>query len=653
MDELVRRYLIGFLAWLDVVVYNIIEIFYNLLMEIAKATPFSNQTFAEFADRIYALLGLFMLFKVSFSLIKYIVNPDEFSDKVKGGKKLVMNILIVLVLIVVTPMGFRYMDQFQTELLKQDVLGKIIFGKGVGESKEKVDKASLGSQVKVQLFSAFYAPDASADDACNLADPSKTSDYQTACSSLMSSDGAKAYAEAYQSGDVSRMFFDKVGSTGDSLLTLKKASGSGWAINYMFLISTAVGILVALLFLNFCFDIAVRMVKLGFLQLISPIPIVSYIDPNSGKNGMFSKWLKEVGKTFIDLFIRLGAVYLAITLIAELWNNFWNGDLGTDSRWAAVFIMIGILLFANQIPKLLSDLLGVKLDGSFSLNPMKKVTASPLASAVVGGAAGLVGGGIANAAGKLKDPGKDKNGQDITGGRAVIHAVGSGVGGALLGGLKSGYAGLTGGGKASPLKNAANVIERNSKIRNYNAQQGGFISGTRSRITDRATTLAGIKYSSGSTSEVKSKIQMKQNQLANAQLQERALEEARLRLVNEQGAATGGLLKTFDYAVKEYDEKGRIKSYAQKDYTQYLMSETRKIVEAGGGNWDAMSQDDRKRAADWNVSEGKVVTKEVFTQINDLYVAKGEQDLLEASLKKEITELEESRDLGKNLRPKQ
>ena len=139
--------------------------------------------------------------------------------------------------------------------------------------------------------------------------------------------------------------------------------------------------------------------KLGFLQLISPIPIISYIDPSSSKNGMFSKWLKEVGKTYADLFIRLGAVYFAITLIAALMQN---SDLGTTNFLARVFIILGILIFANQIPKLIGDLLGVKIDGNFSLNPMRKINSSPIANAVVGGEAGLGGGGVANAAAKFR-----------------------------------------------------------------------------------------------------------------------------------------------------------------------------------------------------------------------------------------------------------
>lgn len=619
--ELIRRLLVGLLGMIDGVVYYLIELIYGLLLEIARAKPFSNEIFSTFAERIYALLGLFMLFKVSFSLIKYIVNPDEFNDKVKGGKKMVMNILIVLVLIVTTPIAFDYMAKIQETLLNENVMEKLILGTGV--NGQPVDQNAVGANMKVEIFSAFYSLEADAPEA------TKT-----------------AYEEAKSRGSVEDMIHKEV--NGEPLFMHKKTTGDGYAINYMFIVSTIAGIFTAWIFLTFCIDIAIRTVKLGFLQLISPIPIISYIDPSSSKNGMFSKWLKEVGKTWADLFIRLGAVYFAITLISALMSQ--DSIAGTSNPLAKVFIIIGILIFANQIPKLIGDLLGVKIDGNFSLNPMKKITSSPIANAVVGGAAGFVGGGVANAAAKFMNAERDDDGHIINKGNTVKQMLLSGTGGALMGAGRAGIAGTSG--KTSAIKNVSSAIERNSRIRNYNDKYGGAIKGTQNRITDQLTTMAGIKYSSGSTNQIKSEIQIKQRELSNVQLQEKALEEARLNLVNRQGAAVGGLLKTFDYKVSEYDAKGRVVSYEQKNYADYAMNELRTIVEASGGDWTTMSDTDRQSALQYQITTtGRIASEDVFNQINDIYKAKGSQDIQEAKLQKDITELEETRDLGKNMRP--
>ena len=319
--ELLRRLLVGLLGMIDGVVYYLIEVIYGLLMDIASATPFNNEIFSTFAERIYALLGLFMLFKVSFSLIKYIVNPDEFNDKAKGGKKMVTNILVVLVLIVATPIAFDWMMKIQHVLIVEEpLMEKLILGTGV--NGQPIDQNKVGSDVKVAVFSSFYRPD---DAICGASDPANTTQFVADCSSFMNSAVAQAYSEAYIAGSVNDMIHKEV--NGEPIFMHKRTTGDGYAINYMFIVSTVAGIFTAWIFLVFCIDIAIRTVKLGFLQLISPIPIISYIDPASSKNGMFSKWLKDVGKTYADLFIRLGAVYFGITLIAALMQN---SDLGTD-----------------------------------------------------------------------------------------------------------------------------------------------------------------------------------------------------------------------------------------------------------------------------------------------------------------------------------
>lgn len=47
-----------------------------------------------------------MIFKVSFSIIKYIINPDTFSDKEKGMGKVIQNVILVLVSLVCNPTSF-------------------------------------------------------------------------------------------------------------------------------------------------------------------------------------------------------------------------------------------------------------------------------------------------------------------------------------------------------------------------------------------------------------------------------------------------------------------------------------------------------------------------------------------------------------------
>ena len=511
--ELIRRLLVGLLGMIDSVVYNLVDIMYGLLMDIANATPFGDgSVFETFASRVYALLGLFMLFKVSFSLIKYIVNPDEFNDQMKGGKKLVTNILITLVLIVIVPIGFDYMGKIQTAILNEGIMENLI----LGTDGISVDRSTVGKKVMASVFTAFYAPD---DDGCALVIMNET-DPGSACDSVMSPAAVTHYRKYAGVGDANEIDIYQLihGEVdGEPLFMLKNASDEkSYAINYMFIISTVAGLFTAWIFLTFCVDVAIRTVKLGFLQLIAPIPIISYIDPNSAKNGMFSKWIKEVGKTFIDLFVRLAAVYFAITLITAVMQNT---DMGTNNFFAKVFIILGILVFAGQIPKLIGDLLGIKLDGNFSLNPLRKVNSSPIAGAVVGGVTGAVAGLASNAYASYKDMKKEagKIGEDgnpvgwknaITSGNSKFgaagnvmdHTVGTMLGGAASGMGRGGMIGSRGKGSAI----GAGIQGATISSQRRNARDGGykFID----TLKDRGTDIAGVKKESGTTKELENRV---------------------------------------------------------------------------------------------------------------------------------------------------
>ena len=73
-----------FFFWIDKIVFNFISSIYDLLITIARTSVLTQADIADMADRIYKLLAVFMIFKVTLSLITYVVNPDDFSDKSKG-----------------------------------------------------------------------------------------------------------------------------------------------------------------------------------------------------------------------------------------------------------------------------------------------------------------------------------------------------------------------------------------------------------------------------------------------------------------------------------------------------------------------------------------------------------------------------------------
>ncbi|MFV0250345.1 MAG: hypothetical protein ACK5HP_04880 [Bacilli bacterium] len=432
------------LAMIDNGIYSLINVVYNLLMEIAKTTIFSNDMLLNFSTRIYSFLGIFLIFKVSFSLLTYIVNPDQMADKENGGKKMIKNILLVLILIIITPKIFSTSMTLQQNILNESVIEKIIFG--VSEDYNVSTAQSTGKMMAYNTFTVFYTQ--SYDDGNDYIEQNRYS-----MPSLISK-------------------------------TLYLKQDDEYIMNYIPIVSTIAGGFIAWILFMFCFDIATRSVKFGFLQLIAPIPIISYIDPKSGKNGIFAKWIKACLGTYASLFVRIAVIDFAILVITEFDGMRTNGQV-TDNPFVMLFIIIGALIFAKQLPKLLEDIFGINLDSKFTLNPIKKVQDEALggkaliSTAKTATAMGLVGAasGASNFAAKIK------NGDGIGG--ALLSAQGGLFGGAskaLMGGIHNEKFG----------KNIANSYQKTMANRNNRDDLIDAGSTMSDRLIARGQTMFGM-----------------------------------------------------------------------------------------------------------------------------------------------------------------
>lgn len=351
----------GVFAVIDRGVYGLITTFYNMITDLTEFTLISGDKISEISGKIYALIALFMIFKISFSLINYLVNPDILSDKAKGGGALIKNIILTFALVVIVPFGFNILYQAQAAILSDNLIGKFVYGDESvdGEMVFSMDDdecggitastSNAGDYIGLMAFRPFF----------QLSDEKNDSDF---------SDIKDMYCTASVNG--------KKASVKNLLANNKVYSAPHvfstnhfYVVDYTIFISTAVGIVLVLVFLSFCFDIATRTIKLQFLELLAPIPIISYIDPDRSKNGMFSKWLKEVFNTWLSLFMRLLAFHIAIYLISLIKDVQLEGE----SLWINLLIIIGVLMFAKELPKLLESIMGIKMSGSFNLNPLKKL----------------------------------------------------------------------------------------------------------------------------------------------------------------------------------------------------------------------------------------------------------------------------------------
>lgn len=391
----------GLFAAIDKVVVWLIECLYDLIFQISSVQVFDNASLAAFANRITVILSIFMIFKLSLSFLNYIVNPDAMTDKSKGFSKLIQNIAVALVLLVSYQFLFDKAMELQQKIVDNNTVPKLIIG-SVGKNVKN------SSTISFPLFSAFVVPNNdilySTSTDPNLtgcrsysryiegSKPSATCDLKGAgYTDDVATDNSTVGTDANSQMDYIVEHQD-TNALLDFLLRIKK--GDIFAFDYKFIISTICGAFAALVLLSFCMDVAVRIIKLYFLRLIAPIPIISYIDPIKGE-GIFKKWLSNVGKTYADLYIRLIAIFFAIFIIQQVATQpalkDFNGN-PIDNPFVIIFIIIGALMFAKQFPKLIQDITGISLDGKMQLNPFKKVSEQALGGkAIMAGTAGAVG----------------------------------------------------------------------------------------------------------------------------------------------------------------------------------------------------------------------------------------------------------------------
>lgn len=642
---------------IDKVIYWAVNMVYQLFIMISETGIFTPEDIRTFAGRIYVLLGVFMLFKVSFSLITYILNPDSLTDKSKGVGKLLTNFFVVLIGIVAVPYVFQAAFSLQAIVLKGNVIGNLIMGMNaevMGNNNYNYVEQG-GNLMSYTTLSAFIRlnenvvgqkcsdnPVVGAVDSSGLplynSDGTRQAEINSECEAEA---GDVMNAEVNNGGTVKDVLVAAYSKnnmyyfTDTDLVNLRADNLEGnedWIFNYNFIISSIAGGFLAWILLLFCIDVATRSVKLGFLQLIAPIPIISYIDPKSGKDGIFKKWTNQCVKTYVDLFVRLVAIYFAIFVISTLANGRIYNVVTNENQtniFVIIFIIFGALMFAKQLPGLISDILGVKLDGGFTLNPMKKLGQSPFAAGLVGAAGGLLGGMAANAwAAKQNGLGFGKG-------------LRSTLAGGLSAGFRGGKAGLTSDGKGSVLSSASKGITDSSRARNLRMKGYGAMD----KAMDRVTDIAGIKYATGTTSALKSKTNALQQDLANSRRNEQAMSTALNQRISESGNKMAGLLKTFDGEVGSRDAKGNITSYAQKTYSDYIERVARQYAESSGVDWSSLDETARTAIKTNVVTIGQAADESEFNSFNELYEARNAEDIVGRKLEKEINDIQD--DMGK------
>ena len=162
-------------------------------------------------------------------------------------------------------------------------------------------------------------------------------------------------------------------------------SAIGTSMNYLPLVSTLAGLIILYMMASFCIDLGVRVAKLAFYELVAPVCLLLSVVPSN--KSLLGNYIKTVLTTWLEVFIRIICVCGLAYLISNL-NNLVFDDLGLLAK---AIIVMGLVVFIKQFPKLLEDITGIK-SGNMKLGIMDKLKegGALAAGAVIGG--GLISG---------------------------------------------------------------------------------------------------------------------------------------------------------------------------------------------------------------------------------------------------------------------
>lgn len=343
--------------------------------------------------RVTLLLGIIMVFYVTFQFIKYVLEPDTFSDKEKGGEKLVFKLIIVVVLMGTVPTIFDKAYDVQRLILNSHLIDKVL----IGNANSNVE--SFGRNLSANVFSLFYYQDVSVSEGLICED-------NLTCQEIVK----------MNLGGITRAGSMPVITTGLG----KKVNDGRYAIHFDAWFAMGVGLFLCYILVLYVVDVGVRVAQLTYLQIIAPIPIIAYLSPK--KEGMFQKWVKQCVITFLDLFIRLFIICFMLLVISNINISSIGESINanvdeTTKTWVYIALILGLLLFAQKAPKLIQELfpnMGAAM-GNFGLKPGDRMPALAAKAAAMGlgGASALARKTIGRTANAIKHNRREKKAAGI------------------------------------------------------------------------------------------------------------------------------------------------------------------------------------------------------------------------------------------------
>lgn len=343
-------------------VYRLIYLTFYIFEKLGSARIIEDTQ--GIVNRISLIIGLFMVFRVTFAFVQYIVDPDAMLDKKKGAANIIKKIIISIVLLGSTSTLFNLAFKAQDLIIDNQIIGKIIFNSSSSNGYDSdslystpENSSTFGGRLSAEVFSAFYRlnPEASPKD-------SNQEDCKTW---LTNDDGNSGYSKLKEKIAQNKGALYGYKNSPAAICLNEQDSSDEYIVDFDAggFLALAFGIAVLYTIFIFTIQVGVRVIQLAYLQIIAPIPIIMYITPKGDEQ--LKKWGQQCSTTFLDFFMRCTIIYFAIFVIQNIWETGFIGKLlsagtessnGWETMYVGVIMIIAVLTFAKKVPNLIKEI---------------------------------------------------------------------------------------------------------------------------------------------------------------------------------------------------------------------------------------------------------------------------------------------------------
>ncbi len=395
---------------IDQIAFSFLDNAYNVVISLSTV-EFMTDEVTTITQDLYIIFGVVAFFRLAMLLVNSLIDPEKLAEKGKGLGSIFFRIVLMIVILGVCPFIFQIAYDVQGKIVgsdsQQNVIFQLFLGDNANISGYDDDGYNAGKALRnivlsslITIDKAYLVNDGAVchyDDDGNVldSDGNKVSDVNQDCGFVTLScvatssetcvnqggyiydegvcdwknckEAVSTYNDMYVNENMEPYKLAGYVGVSTDIEDDDGVESEVYVYNYMMIITTAAGIFITYVILSFAIDIAVRIFELIVLQILSPLFIATFVDPQSAQSGPFKNWLNAIGKSYASLYIKLAILALMTYLLMFLNKSEIFDSFGDITGLAKIFTIIGLLIFAKKAPKWIMDIIGIKSEGGLGI----------------------------------------------------------------------------------------------------------------------------------------------------------------------------------------------------------------------------------------------------------------------------------------------